>query len=67
MNKIFYIIYWYKHEKEGHLHRNNNGEPVIFDNREAAFSYIEELIIKNPDYEFALRSTRSDKEVNDVL
>ena len=61
--KIFYIISWYKHEIEGHLHCDNKGKPIVFDNREAAFAYLEELIIKNPDYEFDLRSIRSEEEI----
>lgn len=61
--KIFYIIYWYKHEIEGCLHCDNKGNPIVFDNREAAFSYMEELKIKNPDYKFSLRSTRSEEEI----
>lgn len=58
MGKIYYIICWYKNDIEGNLHYNNKGEPVLFDDREAAFSYLEELKHKNPDYTFSLRSTR---------
>ena len=55
MGKIYYIIYWYKNEIEGHLHCNNKGETIYFNDREAAFSYLDELKHKNPDYTFAVR------------
>lgn len=55
MGKIFYIIYWYKNEIEGHLHCNNKGETIFFDDREEVFSYLKELERKNPDYTFAVR------------
>ena len=56
--KIYYIVSWYRHEIEGQIHCNNEKEPILFDNREEAFAYLDELITKNPDYEFSLRSTR---------
>lgn len=55
MQKIYYIVYWYKNEIEGHLHCNNNGEVIYFDSKDEVFSYLEELKHKNPDYTFAVR------------
>ena len=63
MDKIYFIIYWYKNEIGGQIHCNNDGEPIFLDNRDAAFAYLEELKRKNPDYTFSLRSMRSDREV----
>ena len=62
MNKIYYIIYWYKGEIEGHVH-HNRGETILFNDRSEAFSYLEMLKHKNPDYTFELRSVRSEREV----
>lgn len=65
MGKIYYIIYWYKHEIEGHLQCDRNGAPIVLTNRDAAFSYMEELKMKNPDYKYSLRSTRSEEEIKE--
>ena len=48
MGKIYYIIYWYKNEIEGHLHCNNEGETIFFDDRNEVFSYLKELERRKP-------------------
>lgn len=62
-SKIFFIICWYKADIYGHLHCDNKGNTILFNNKHEAFSYIEELRHRNPDYEFKLMSTSSEEEV----
>ena len=63
MNKIFFIICWYKGDIYGHLHCGNKGNIMLFNDRNEAFSYLEELKHRNPDYEFTLFSSKSEEEV----
>ena len=62
-SKIFFIICWYKGDICGHLHCDNKGNTILFNNKYEAFSYLEELRHRNPDYEFKLMSTSSEEEV----